>query len=169
MKNQLPEILFSGIVAIRDKLLLHKDPIRMESGDPDFDTPEHIKEAMQKALKDNKTHYAPSTGLKELREAIAKKLNNKNGIANISNPNNVLVTNGGMHGLFVAWNTILNPGDEVIVPTPNWTASTWNIVLAGGKPVPVKLHSVVEYRWNIDEIREKISGKTITTPRCCRI
>ena len=70
MKNQLPEILFSGIVAIRDKLLQQKDPIRMESGDPDFDTPEHIKEAMQKALQDNKTHYAPSTGLKELREAI---------------------------------------------------------------------------------------------------
>ena len=60
-----------------------------------------------------------------------------------------------MHGLFVAWNTILNQGDEVIVPTPNWTASTWNIVLAGGKPVSVKLHSALEYRWNIDEIREK--------------
>ena len=56
MKNQLSEILFSGIVAIRDKLLQHKDPIRMESGDPDFDTPEHIREAMQKALKDNKNH-----------------------------------------------------------------------------------------------------------------
>ena len=168
MKNQLPEILFSGIVAIRDKLLLHKDPIRMESGDPDFDTPEHIKEAMQKALKENKTHYAPSTGLKELREAIVKKLNDKNKITNISNPNNILVTNGGMHGLFVAWNTILNQGDEVIVPTPNWTASTWNIVLAGGKPVPVKLHSALEYRWNIDEIKEKISAKTkailINTP-----
>jgi aspartate/methionine/tyrosine aminotransferase len=50
MKNELPNILFSGIVAIRDKLLQHNDPIRMESGDPDFDTPEHIKEAMQKAL-----------------------------------------------------------------------------------------------------------------------
>ena len=168
MKNELPDILFSGIVAIRDKLLQHNDPIRMESGDPDFDTPEHIKEAMQKALKDNKTHYAPSTGLKELREAIVKKLNEKNGITNISNPNNILVTNGGMHGLFVAWNTILNPGDEVIVPTPNWTASTWNIVLAGGIPQEVKLHSELEYRWNIEEVREKISAKTkailINTP-----
>ena len=160
MKNQLPEILFSGIVAIRDKLLQHPDPIRMESGDPDFDTPQHIKEAMQKALTDNKTHYAPSTGLKELRQAIVKKLNVKNGITNISNPNNVLVTNGGMHGLFVAWNTILNPGDEVIVPTPNWTASTWNIILAGGKPQPVKLHSELEFRWDINEVREKISAKT---------
>jgi len=168
MKNQLPEILFSGIVAIRDKLLQHRDPIRMESGDPDFDTPEHIKEAMQKALKDNKTHYAPSTGLKDLREEIVKKLNEKNGITNISNPNNILVTNGGMHGLFVAWNTILNPEDEVIVPTPNWTASTWNIVLAGGKPIPVKLHSELQYRWNVDEVREKISDQTkailINTP-----
>lgn len=168
MKNQLPEILFSGIVAIRDKLLQHPNPIRMESGDPDFDTPQHIKAAMQKALTDNKTHYAPSTGLKELRQAIVKKLNVKNGITNISNPKNILVTNGGMHALFVAWNTILNPGDEVIVPTPNWTASTWNIVLAGGIPKEVKLLSELEYRWNIDEVREKITNKTkailINTP-----
>jgi aspartate aminotransferase len=168
MKNELPEILFSGIVAIRDKLLQHSDPIRMESGDPDFDTPEHIKDAMYKALKDNKTHYAPSTGLKELREAIVNKLNTKNSITNITNPNSILVTNGGMHGLFVAWNTILNPGDEVIVPTPNWTASTWNIILAGGKPQAVKLHSELEYRWNIEEVKEKISAKTkailINTP-----
>jgi len=169
MKNQLPEILFSGIVAIRDKLLQHPDPIRMESGDPDFETPQHIKEATQKALADNKTHYAPSTGLKELREAIVNKLNVKNGITNVSNPNNVLITNGGMHALFVAWNTLLNPGDEVIVPTPNWTASTWNIILAGGIPIEVKLHSELEYRWNMEEVREKITNKTkailINTPQ----
>jgi aspartate aminotransferase len=72
----------------------------------------------------------------------------------------VLVTNGGMHALFVAWNTLLNPGDEVIVPRPNWTASTWNIVLAGGKPVDVQLHSELEYRWNIDEVRASVSDKT---------
>lgn len=168
MKQGLPDILFSGIVAIRDRLLKQENPIRMESGDPDFDTPGHIKEAMARALIDQKTHYAPSTGVKELRETIIEKIQQKNNIAYISDPAKILVTNGGMHGLFVIWQTLLNPGDAVIIPQPNWTASTWNIRLTGAHTVPVTLHPELKYRWDLTELESKITNKTkailINTP-----
>ncbi len=160
MNKHLPDIQFSGIVTIRDRLLQHPNPIRMESGDPDFSTPDHIKEAMVKALRDNQTHYAASVGIKSLRESILRKLETKNRITNLNGPENILVTNGGMHALYIAWNTILNAGDEVIVPQPNWTASTWNILLAGGKITQIPLKAELDYRWDPDELSAGITDST---------
>lgn len=157
---ELPSVVFSGIVVVRDRLLQLPNPLRLESGDPNFDTPQHIKEAAIKAVRDNQTHYAPSTGIKPLREAIVKKVNQKNGIANITGPEQVLVTNGGMHGLYCAFRTILNPGDEVLIPQPNWTSTAWIIRIAGGVPISVRLHREHEYRWDINELRSKITERT---------
>jgi hypothetical protein len=75
---ELPSVVFSGIVAVRDRLLQLPNPLRLESGDPNFDTPDHIKEAAAKAIRDNNTHYAPSTGIKKLRDAIVRKVSQKN-------------------------------------------------------------------------------------------
>ncbi len=157
---ELPDVVFSGIVFVRDKLLQLPNPLRLESGDPNFDTPDHIKDAAARAIRDNQTHYAPSTGIKALRSAILKKVNQKNGITNINELEQILVTNGGMHGLYCTFRTILNRGDEVLIPQPNWTSTAWIIRIAGGAPVNVRLHRKHEYRWDIDELRSKITRRT---------
>ncbi len=160
MNNQLCDVIFSGIVAVRDRLLQLDEPLRLESGEPSFDTPIHIKEAMIKAMHDNHTHYAPSTGIKPLKEAIIKKISSKNSINNIDGLDKIVVTNGGMHALFCTFRTILNPGDEVIIPQPNWTATVWIIELSGGKLVKVKLRPELAYRWDMAELESRITSKT---------
>lgn len=160
MNEQLKDVIFSGIVAVRDRLLLLDEPLRLESGEPSFDTPQHIKDAMIKAMQDNHTHYAASTGIKPLKEAILKKVSEKNNINYLDGLDKVVVTNGGMHALYCTLRTILNPGDEVIIPQPNWTATAWMIELSGGKLVKVKLRPKLEYRWDMTELESNITNKT---------
>lgn len=160
MNNSIREVVFSGIVEVRDRLLQLPEPLRLESGEPSFDTPAHIKEAMVKAMSDNRTHYAASTGIKPLREACLEKLNVKNQISYLDDINQIVITNGGMHGLYVTFQTILNPGDEVIIPQPNWTATGWMIRLAGGKLVKVRLQADRGYRWDPDQLRAAITPNT---------
>ena len=92
---------------------------QFEGGEPFMSTPERIKEAMKRALDDNQTRYAPSSGIAELREAIAEKLRNRNRIP--AQAKDVIVVNGGMQGLFGAFQSIVNPGDEVLLFSPYWT------------------------------------------------
>ena len=92
---------------------------QFEGGEPFMPTPEPIKEAMKRALDDNQTRYAPSSGIAELREAIAAKLRNRNNIP--AQAKDVIVVNGGMQGLFGAFQSIVNPGDEVLLFSPYWT------------------------------------------------
>lgn len=168
MNNDLREVVFSGIVAVRDRLLQLPDPLRLESGEPSFDTPGHIKEAMARALVDNQTHYAPSVGIKPLRESILKKVSEKNGVTYLSGIEAVAVTNGGMHALYCSMRTILNAGDEVIIPQPNWTATYWIISLCGAKPIKVRLRPELAYRWDAGELAAAITPRTkailINTP-----
>ena len=160
MNNSLRDVIFSGIVSVRDRLLQLSDPLRLESGEPSFDTPTHIKEAMIKAIHDNHSHYAPSTGIKPLREACLKKLIEKNGHAYLNDPNQIVITSGGMHALYVAFRTILNEGDEVIVAQPNWTATGWIVTMSGGTLVKVRLKAELGYRWNMEDITKAITPKT---------
>lgn len=92
---------------------------QFEGGEPFMTTPEPIREAMKRALDDNKTRYAPSSGIPELRSAIAEKLRNKNRIP--AQESDVIVVNGGMQGLFGAFQSVVNPGDEVLLFSPYWT------------------------------------------------
>src|SRR5689334_21167494 len=92
---------------------------QFEGGEPFMSTPEPIREAMKRALDENKTRYAPSSGIPELRTAIAEKLRNKNRIP--AQDSDVIVVNGGMQGLFGAFQSVVNPGDEVILFSPYWT------------------------------------------------
>lgn len=105
------------------------------AGEPDFDTPEPIKEACLKALKDGKTKYAPNAGLPELCAAIAEKLKAENGIA--CTPDQVLVSNGAKHSLYNIFMTLIRDGDEVLLPAPYWVSYLEMIRMAGGKPVLV--------------------------------
>ena len=160
MNEFLNDVVFSGIVAVRDRLLQLDNPLRLESGEPSFQTPDHIKEAMTRALTDNATHYAPSTGIKPLKEAVIRKIDRHNGIGYVNDLNNVVVVNGGMHGLYCAFRTILNPGDEVIIPRPNWTATNWIIKLSGGEPVFCDLKPELNYRWDSEELASRVTPKT---------
>ena len=103
------------------------------AGEPDFDTPEHIKEAAAKALREGKTKYAPNEGVMELRTAIADKLAAENKLS--YKPEQVLVSNGAKHSLFNIFMVLCREGDEVIIPAPFWLSYPEMVRVAGGKPV----------------------------------
>jgi aspartate/methionine/tyrosine aminotransferase len=120
---RLDEVGFSDIVKIRNKVMELRaagaSVFQFEGGEPFSNTPGHIKEAMASALEDNKTRYAPSSGIAELRSAIADKLRERNHLK--AADADVIVLNGGMQGLFGAFQSVVNPGDEVLVFSPYWT------------------------------------------------
>lgn len=155
-KNVVDEVSFGAIVKIRDQLLEMQRTgahvFRLESGDPSFSVEDHVVRGMEDALESGKTHYTESTGIRELREAIAQDLRERNGIRDAS-PENVLVTNGGMNALYVSFRSLLGPGDRVIIPDPMWTEIAEIVKLAGGVPVPL---SVEEYP---DRIRDPDGGR----------
>jgi len=124
------------------------DVIHFGSGDPDFDTPAHIVEALEKAVRDGFTHYTESRGLGELRAAIAQKLLEENGIA--ADPGEgVIVTPGGKHALFCAITALVDTGDEVLILDPSWVSYSPSVRMIGGIPVHVPLRSADGFK--IDE------------------
>jgi len=117
------EVGFSDIVNIRNRVMELRaqgaSVYQFEGGEPYRPTPDHIKNAVTEALKQNKTRYAPSSGISELRQAISDKLQTRNQIP--AQLENVLVVNGGMQGLYSAFQSVVNPGEEVLVFSPYWT------------------------------------------------
>lgn len=120
---RLDEVGFSDIVKIRNRIMELRAAgatvYQFEGGEPYVFTPDYIKEAMTRALAENKTRYAPSSGIPELRAAIADKLRERNRIP--ARAEDVIVLNGGMQGLFGSFQSTINPGDEVLVFSPYWT------------------------------------------------
>jgi aspartate aminotransferase len=136
-----------------------ENPFRLDQGDVSFDSPETVKAAMNRAIAANKTHYLQTTGVPRLRELIAAKLRHKNQTP-IDDPEDVLVTNGGLHGVYIACHALLEPGDEVIVPDPLWPPATGNILAAHAVPVPCPLHESRAWRYDLDELESMIGPKT---------
>ena len=163
MTNIVDQVSLGAIVQVRDRLLEQqakgRKVLRLESGDPSFDIPTHVREAMEKALKDGLTHYTASTGIAPLREAIFRKVVSENGLK-VPGPEAVVVTNGAMHGLYMLFQALLDPGDEVIVPDPMWNEVCDNIILAGGIPVPVRLRAEAAYQYDPQTIEAAITAKT---------
>ncbi|MCL4528242.1 MAG: pyridoxal phosphate-dependent aminotransferase [Chloroflexi bacterium] len=172
MSHIVDQVSLGAIVQVRDRLLDQqargRKVLRLESGDPSFDIPVLAREAMEKALRDGLTHYTASTGIPVLREAIFKKVTTENGLK-VPNTDHVVVTNGGMHGLYIIFRALLDPGDEVILPDPMWTEIAENVRLGGGKPVPVQLREENGYQYDPAEIEAAITPKTraifINTPQ----
>ncbi len=139
LASRLDEIGFSDIVNVRNRIMKLREQganvYQFEGGEPYLNTPDFVKEAMKRALDENKTRYAPSSGIPELRAAIADKLRTKNNIA--AQPNDVIIMNGGMQGLFGAFQSVVNPGDEVLVFSPYWTPIKDLIAHCEGRPVLV--------------------------------
>lgn len=123
LAKRLDEVGFSDIVQVRNKVMELRASGQIvhafHGGEPFFDTPEPIKYAMMKALVENKTRYAPSSGIEPLRAALAEKLQTKNRIETTAE--DVIVTAGGAHALHVAFQAVLNPGDDVLLFSPFWT------------------------------------------------
>ena len=123
LATRLEHVGFSDIVKLRNRIMELRSQgatvFQFEGGEPFMSTPEPIKEAMKRALDENKTRYAPSSGIPELCSLIADKLRTKNRIA--ATDSDVIVLNGGMQGLFGAFQTVLNPGDEMLLFSPYWT------------------------------------------------
>lgn len=123
LATRLDEVGFSDIVQIRNRVMELRAKgatvYQFEGGEPYRPTPDYVKEAISSAVRENKTRYAPSSGIPELRRAIADKLQNRNRIR--VSAENVIVVNGGMQGLFGAFQSVVNPGDEVLIFSPYWT------------------------------------------------
>ena len=149
----------SAIVRIRDMMYTVKDPFRLDQGDVSFDAPETFKQAVAKAMTENRTHYLPTVGIPPLRKAFAEKMRKKNGIP-IGSDDELLVTNGGTHGLYAVFHALLEPGDEVIIPEPEWPPTMAMVKAAGGVPVQVPLREELGWRWNIADVEKAITPKT---------
>jgi aspartate aminotransferase len=134
------------------------DVCSFSTGEPDFDTPAHIKAAAVKALDEGKTKYGPAAGEPKLRDAIARKLKTDNGLDYKSE--NVIVTNGGKHSLYNLVVALIDPGDEVIIPAPYWLSYPEMVTLVGGVPVIVTTDATTGYKITPEQLRKSITPKT---------
>ncbi len=128
-------------------------------GEPDFDTPENVKRAAIEALEAGHTKYAPASGLPALREAIVDKLLCDNGLS--YDVSQVVVSNGAKHSLFNVFLALLNPGDEVIVPTPYWLSYPEMVRVAGAVPVFVETTVESGYKLTAEQLRKAVTPKTV--------
>ncbi len=159
MARHLDAVPWSGIIRIRDMMFTVKDPYRLDQGDVSFDAPPSVKEAMTRALAENRTHYLQSSGVPRLRELVAAKLHTKNHVAAVD-PEHITMTNGGTHALYVAFQALLEPGDEVLVPDPVWPPTASMIQLAQGIPVGVRLYESKQWRYEVEELRRAVTPRT---------
>lgn len=161
--HYLDAISLGKIVQIRERLLKAQATgmhvFRFESGDPSFPVAQHVLDAMATAARAGKTHYIPNNGIPQLRDALATKVRDRNGLAGVT-AEDVFVTNGAMHALFVTFGALLVPGDEVIVPDPMWTEVVENIRMAGGVPVGVELSASDDFEYRTDRIEAAITPRT---------
>lgn len=127
-------------------------------GEPDFDTPVHIKDAAKKAIDDNFSHYTPVAGFLELREAVCEKLRRDNGLA--YTPDQVVVSTGAKQSIANTVLAVVDRGDEVIIPTPYWVTYSEIVRLAGGVPVLVKTSFGNGFKITPDELSSAITAKT---------
>ncbi|MER3451001.1 MAG: aspartate aminotransferase [Thermus sp.] len=152
----------SATVAVNARALELKrqgvDLVPLTAGEPDFNTPEHVKEAARRALAQGKTKYAPPAGIPELREALAEKFRRENGLAVA--PEETIVTVGGKQALFNLFQALLDPGDEVIVLAPYWVSYPEMVRLAGGVPVEVATRPEDGFVPDPEAVRRAITPRT---------
>lgn len=129
------------------------------AGEPDFNTPDCIKNACEAALDEHKTRYVAAAGLPELRTALCEKLQAENGIS--YEPSQVLIANGGKHALAQVFQTLINPGDEVIIPAPFWLSYPEMVRVAGGVPVFVKTSVEDGFLMSPEQLEAAITPKTV--------
>lgn len=134
------------------------DVINLSVGEPDFNTPEHIKEAAKRAIDENFTHYPPVPGYMDLRKAIARKLKVENGVDFA--PEQIVVSAGAKHSLSNVIYALINPGDEVVIPTPAWVSYVEMVKLAGGVNVLVPAGFEQDFKVTPEQLEAAITERT---------
>lgn len=135
-----------------------KDVIGFGAGEPDFDTPEYIKVAGISAIKQGFTKYTPVSGMPELKEAVSQYIYSSTGIE--YSPNQIIISNGAKHSLFNIFFSLLNPGDEVLIPMPYWATYPELVKLCGGKPVFVPTNEEENFVLKAENLKAYLSEKT---------
>ena len=148
----------SGIRAMFDLAADYPGAINLCNGEPNFETPEHIKESAIKAIREGRTKYGTEPGLPAMREAVANKYTQQFGRP--YDIDNVMITLGGVEGILMSLMTILNPGDEVIIPDPAYTCYEGQTLTLGGVPVRVPLYEEHGFRLQPDDLEKAITPKT---------
>jgi aspartate aminotransferase len=134
------------------------DIISLSLGEPDFNTPDYIKEAAKKAIDDNYSKYPPVPGYTDLREAISAKFKRENNL--IYSPDQIIVSAGGKHSLINVILSIVNPGDEVIILAPYWVSYYDQVIIAEGKPVIIKATLENDFKISPEQLEAAITSKT---------
>ncbi len=162
LSKKASSIMASTTLAIDSKFKAMKaegiDVVGFGAGEPDFDTPEYIKEAAICAIREGKTKYTPAAGTMELRKAVAEKFFRENGLS--YEPTQIVISNGAKHSLVNAFMAILNPGDEVIVPAPFWVSYTEMVKLADGVPVVVTTTEEEDFKISVEKLEAALTDKT---------
>ena len=135
-----------------------EDVVGFGCGEPDFDTPVHIKNAAIKAINDGFTKYTPAAGTMELRKAVAKKFLTENSLS--YEPSQIVISNGAKHSLLNAFMAILNPGDEVIIPAPFWVSYPELVKLADGVPVTINTYEANDFKATAEDFKKALTPKT---------
>lgn len=159
LSNTVKEIKPSGIRKFFDVVSEMKDAISLGVGEPDFDTPWHMREEGIYSLEKGRTFYTSNAGLKELRVEICNYLQRRLGLEYHFN-DEIIVTVGGSEAIDLAIRAMIDPGDEVLVPQPSFVSYIPCVQLAYGKPVPIELKEENNFKLTKDEILEKITDKT---------
>ena len=162
LSNRLQRLAPSATLAMSQKSSEMKaqglDVINMSVGEPDFNTPDHIKEAGKKAIDENYSRYSPVTGYADLRKAIAEKLKHENGLD--YGVNEIVVSNGAKQSVCNTIMALVNSGDEVIVPAPYWVSYPQMAKLAGGVPVIVEAGFAQNFKMTPEQLEAAITPKT---------
>ena len=135
-----------------------KDVVGFGAGEPDFDTPDNIKEAAYKAIKDGQTKYTPASGMPVLKKAIVERLASDCGVTYA--PEQIVVASGAKHSIYIALQTLLNPGDEVILPAPYWVTYAEAIKMAAGVPVIINAPESSDFKITKNQLEAAVSDKT---------
>ena len=134
------------------------DVIGFGAGEPDFDTPYHVKEAAKEAIDMGFTKYTPPAGIAELRRAVADKLKEENGVE--YEPEQVVITDGAKQALFNLMLSVIDEGDEVVIPAPYWVTYPEQVKFAGGKPVFVETKEIKGFALTLEELKQAVTPKT---------
>lgn len=162
LSNKAKAISASPTLAIDAKFKQMKangeDVVGFGCGEPDFDTPQHIKDAAIEAINNGMTKYTPAAGTLDLRKAVAKKFEEENGL--LYAPTDIVVSNGAKHSLVNAFMAILNPGDEVIIPAPFWVSYPEMVKIADGMPVIINTTEENDFKATVADFERALSPKT---------
>ncbi|MBQ9915074.1 MAG: pyridoxal phosphate-dependent aminotransferase, partial [Clostridia bacterium] len=162
LSEKAKSIKASTTLAIDSKFKAMKaegiDVVGFGAGEPDFDTPDYIKEAAIRAITNGQTKYTPAAGTMELRKAVAEKFLRENGLS--YEPTQIVISNGAKHSLVNAFQAILNPGDEVIIPAPFWVSYPEMVKLADGVPVVVTATEETDFKVTVPALQEALTEKT---------